>query len=163
MSQKAEKFYEQKWLLVHFGFVPWKQYLAEAKLRMFQAENHCKVICFHIALNTHDQNKIFPVHILIGNRLLIFQMYLVRLYFRKWIQGMKISMEETKKKTSLALATYENSLMSKTFHQWINVSTKCYIFKFYSTHTYFSFICIARNIENVFHYIHLYNSRSALL
>ena len=55
MSQKADKFYEQKWLLVHFGFVPWKQYLADAKLRMVQAENHCKVISFHIKLNTSDQ------------------------------------------------------------------------------------------------------------
>ena len=53
MSQKADKFYEQKWLLVHFGFVPWKQYLADAKLRMFQAENHCKVIFFLIILNTY--------------------------------------------------------------------------------------------------------------
>ena len=55
MSQKADKFYEQKWLLVHFGFVPWKQYLADAKLRMFQAENHCKVISIHVILNISNQ------------------------------------------------------------------------------------------------------------
>ena len=66
----------------------------------------------------------------VGNRLSTFQMYLVKLYFRKWIYGMKISKDETKKKTSLALATYENSLMSKTFQQWRNVSTKFYNFRF---------------------------------
>ena len=46
MSQKADKFYEQKWLMVHFGFIPWKKYIADAKLRMFLAENHCKVKFF---------------------------------------------------------------------------------------------------------------------
>merc|ERR1719367_1118095 len=90
MSQKADKFYEQKWLMAHFGFIPWKKYIADAKLRMFLAENHCKV-------------------------------YLARLYFRSWVAGVKIMKEETQKKAYRAIATYENSLMSKSFQQWKNI------------------------------------------
>ena len=46
MSQKANKFYEQKWLLVHFGLSPWKQFVADAKLDMILAEKHYKVTIF---------------------------------------------------------------------------------------------------------------------
>ena len=68
MSQKADKFYEEKWLLVHFGFVPWKQYLADAKLRMFQAENHCKVIFIHVIFNISNQRIRYSYNLYDFNR-----------------------------------------------------------------------------------------------
>ena len=43
MSQKANKFYEGKWLLVHFGLVPWKKYVADVRLKTFLAEKQYEV------------------------------------------------------------------------------------------------------------------------
>ena len=43
MSQKANTFYEGKWLIVHFGWVPWRKYIADVKLKMFIAEKHYQV------------------------------------------------------------------------------------------------------------------------
>ena len=43
MSQKATAFYEGKWLLVHFGWAPWRKYLADVRLNNFLAEKHYQV------------------------------------------------------------------------------------------------------------------------
>jgi Flp pilus assembly protein TadD len=44
MSEKANVFYEQKWLVVHFGWAPWRKYVANARINMFLAYKHCQVI-----------------------------------------------------------------------------------------------------------------------
>ena len=51
MAQKANEFYEGKWLLSHFGLIPWKKFVTDAKRDEIMAENHCKVLLwFHNVL-----------------------------------------------------------------------------------------------------------------
>ena len=47
MTEKANEFYENKWLVAHFGLAPWKQYVAYARMNKVLAEKFHQV---HILL-----------------------------------------------------------------------------------------------------------------
>ena len=44
MTEKANEFYENKWLVAHFGLAPWKQYVAYARMNMVLAEKFYQVL-----------------------------------------------------------------------------------------------------------------------
>ena len=44
MTEKANEFYENKWLVAHFGLAPWKQYVAYARMNMVLAEKFHQVL-----------------------------------------------------------------------------------------------------------------------
>ena len=44
MTEKANEFYENKWLIAHFGLAPWKQYVAYARMNMVLAEKFHQVL-----------------------------------------------------------------------------------------------------------------------
>ena len=44
MTEKANDFYENKWLVAHFGLAPWKQYVAYARMNMVLAEKFYQVL-----------------------------------------------------------------------------------------------------------------------
>ena len=51
MTEKANEFYENKWLIAHFGLAPWKQYVAYARMNMVLAEKFHQVL---ILLNIYN-------------------------------------------------------------------------------------------------------------
>ena len=51
MTEKANEFYENKWLVAHFGLAPWKQYVAYARMNMVLAEKFHQVLILLIIYN----------------------------------------------------------------------------------------------------------------
>ena len=51
MTEKANEFYENKWLVAHFGLAPWKQYVAYARMNMVLAEKFHQVLILLIIVN----------------------------------------------------------------------------------------------------------------
>ena len=53
MTEKANEFYENKWLVAHFGLAPWKQYVAYARMNMVLAEKFHQVLILSIVYDSN--------------------------------------------------------------------------------------------------------------
>ena len=64
MTEKANEFYENKWLVAHFGLAPWKQYVAYARMNMVLAEKFYQVlILLIIYIIIWNNNILGTVHL----------------------------------------------------------------------------------------------------